>query len=389
MTKQFHEIEQPAGPPDLAPVDPQGVDAHRRMTYQSYETFLRERLAHLDRERPKAWHRDYASVKAYLESVAPMRGRLKRMLGFWVEPDDRSRVATREEEVLLEEKDFTAKRFRFEILPGLETYAVELVPTSPGPHPGLLAQHGYSGTPESVCGFVEAANLPDYSYRSLGLRGVRRGFHVLAVAHPNGYGSSKDSHSGLPGFPDMPGAYAKNRLHRMALMAGGTLFGLDMMGSSRGIDILAGREDVDADRIAMYGLSQGGESALYLPALDERVKASVCGAYFNSRLEKLIGPTRATSYLDSPEEDKFFSEVVSHFSDPDIVSLIAPRAFAVEAGQLDGAVDFELAERAFQPAAEHYERLGIPERIEFIAHEEGHVSATRRAYEFLMERLQA
>ena len=387
MTETFHEIEAPAGPPEVTPVDPTEVDAHRRLTYESYEAFLRKRLADLDGERSRAWRRDYTSVEGYLASVAPMRARLKQMLGFWVEPADRPPVVTGEEEVLLEEKDFMARRFRFEILPGIETYAVELIPTSPGPHPGLLAQHGYSGTPESVCGLVASANEPDYSYRSLGLRGVRRGFHVMAVAHPSGYGSHEDSHSGLPGFPDMPSQYGKNRLHRLAVMAGGTLFGLDMMGSSRGIDLLTRRDDVDGDRIVMYGLSQGGESALYLPALDERIKASVCSAYFNSRLPKLIGPTRATSYLDSPEEDKFFSEVVLLFSDPDIVSLIAPRAFAVEAGRLDRAIDFELAERAFPEAAAHCEKLGLADRIEFIAHAEGHVSATRRAFEFLLEQV--
>jgi hypothetical protein len=137
----------------------------------------------------------------------------------------------------------------------------------------------------------------------------------------------------------------------------------------------------------MYGLSQGGQTALFLPALDPRIAASVCACYFNDRLPKLIGPTRATSYLDSPEEDKFFSEVVSCFDDADVISLIAPRAFAVEAGLHDHAVDFEKARFAFERAQVHYQRLGIAQRIEFIAHRQGHVSATRRAFKFLEQHL--
>lgn len=170
-------------------------------------------------------------------------------------------------------------------------------------------------------------------------------------------------------------------------MAGGALFGLDMMGASRGVDYLLATGEVDAARVGMYGLSQGGQSAMFLPALDERIQASVESAYFSARLPKLIGPVRATSYLDSSEEDKFFPDVVRCFGDADLVSLIAPRPFAVEAGLLDGAVDFELAKEEYARAAVHWALLGVPERVEFIPHNQGHVSATRRAMEFLCEHL--
>jgi hypothetical protein len=143
---------------------------------------------------------------------------------------------------------------------------------------------------------------------------------------------------------------------------------------------------VDSDRIGMYGLSQGGMSALYQPALDTRIKASVSSAYFNTRFVKLIGPGhRGTTFLDALEEDKFFSDVIRCFSDSDIASLIAPRAFAVEAGELDSSIDFEWSAKEFEPAKAHYEKLGIAERIEFIGHEFGHVSVTRRALDFLEE----
>lgn len=388
MDECFADIELPAGPPLVETVDPAGVDARREAVYRSYEAFLRHRLEEWDRLRPTQWQRDYSSVDAYRVSVAPMRRRLKAMLGFWIEPDERPDPKTWGHEELLETGDFVATRFFLEVLPGLCTYAVELAPKAPGPRPGLLVQHGYSGTPELVCGLTPRANEPDYSYRSLGIRAVRRGFHVLAVHHPTSYGTLNDwNDAPLPGFEHFPMQYGKNRLHRMALMAGGTLFGLDMMASSRGLDLLARRHGVDAGRLGMYGLSQGGQSALYLPALDTRIQASVCSAYFNARLPKLIGPHRALCYLDSAEEDKFFTDVVRCFSDSDLVSLIAPRAFAVEAGLHDSSVDFEKSREEFERARAHYERLGIPQQVEFIAHAGGHISATRRAFEFLHEKL--
>ena len=384
---EYFETEKLVGPSGLAPADPAAIDAHRRKTYLSYESFLRDRLAELDRLRPKQWRRDYGGIEAYLRSVEPMRERFKGMLGFWIEPPARPPVRTWDEEQLQGTDEFAVRRFRLEVREGLETYAVELIPTSPPPHPGLLAQHGYGGTPECVCGLTAGANREDYSYRSLGIRAARRGFHVVAVQHPSGYGSVEESCSSIPDFIEYGRTYGKNRLHRLAIMGGATMFGLDMLASSRGVDLLIARDGVDSRRIGMYGLSQGGQSSLYLPAMDQRIGASVASAWFNWRFVKMIGPHRALCYLDTLEEDKFYSDIIRLFSDSDVASLIAPRAFAVEAGLKDTSVDFEKVQIEFERARHHYEKLGIGERIEFIPHAEGHVSATRRAFEFLRERL--
>jgi hypothetical protein len=383
----MHEIEQPAGAASVDPVDPAKVDEHRKQTYLSYEKYLRDQLAELDRERPTQWQRDYSSIDAYLKSVEPMRRRLQKMFGFWIDPADRPPLRTHSIESLTETDDLIARRMRLEILPGLETYAIEMEPKKNTKRAGILVQHGYAGTPELACGLAATSNADDYAYRSMGTRAAQRGFHVVSVFHPFAYGTTNDvCDAHLPGFEQYSISYGRNRLNRLATMLGGTLFGLDMMGSSRGIDLLL-RAIRDPKRIGMYGLSQGGMSALYLPALDVRVAASVSSAYFNWRYIKLVGPTRATCYLDWTDEGQFFSDVVRCFSDCDVVSLIAPRAFAVEAGLHDGAVDFEKAYAEFQRAKVHYDRLGLPQKTEFIGHASGHVSATKRALDFLQHHL--
>jgi len=103
-------------------------------------------------------------------------------------------------------------------------------------------------------------------------------------------------------------------------------------------------------------------------------------------LPKLIGPYPKTTYLDWFTEEILINQVRC-FSDADIVSLIAPRAFAAETGALDGAVDQEASGRELQLASVHYDKLDIPDMIEFIPHKEGHVSATARAFEFLRGKL--
>jgi dienelactone hydrolase len=384
----MHEIEQGAGDALVAPVDAAAVDACRRDVYLSYESFLRAHLLALDETRAALWMRDYTGVVAYEKSIEPQRKRFAKMLGFWQEPAARSALVVGQQEVLWQDDGAIAERFMYEVCPGLQSYAVRIRPKTKGPHPGLVVQHGYMGTPEMACGLVESANAADYAYRSMGLRAARRGYCVIAPHHPSGYGSNSDAVDvPLPNFPDRDVHYGKNRLHRLCVLAGGTLLGLDMLASSRAVDILLQDEEVDAARIGCYGLSRGGQTALYLPALDRRIRASVCSAYFNERLPKLIGPYSRTNYIDWFAEGQILPAQAALFSDADIVSLIAPRAFAAEAGVGDGAVDQEAARREYGRAQVHYEQLGLSERIEFIDHAEGHVAATRRAFEFLEQQL--
>src|SRR5262249_13139788 len=103
----------------------------------------------------------------------------------------------------------------------------------------------------------------------------------------------------------------------------------------------------------------------------------------------LIGPINGTCYLDWQDESQFMHEIVSSFSDPDIVSLICPRAFAVEAGAKDSAVDFDSARREFLKAREHYHRLCIGNRIEVIGHADGLVAAPAVTFGFLEDHLKS
>ncbi len=377
------EIEQPAGPPLVEPINDGEILERTSAVFRSYEAFLRDRLIGLDAARPGHWQRDYADVDAYLRSIEPMRDQLKAMLGSWVEPAERTSPHVTNRRLLLEHDRFTAEVFDLEVLTGLQTYGIELTPRKAN-GAAVLIQHGYGGTPESACGFVADANADDYAYRSFGIRAALHGFHVVAVNHPTRTGLPFEKLPPAAGDPPNDTQFGKNRLHRMAVMAGATLFGLDMMTSSRGVDML---EQIAPGRVGMYGLSQGGQSTLFLSALDTRIKASVCSAFFNTRINKLIGPHRALNYLDSLEEDKFFTQVISTFGDADLVSLIAPRAFAVEAGLHDSTVDLEKSQAEFERARVHHEKLGLPDRAAFIGHAQAHVSATAAAFDFLKRHL--
>lgn len=365
------------------------IDRRRREVYESYENALLLKCREMHSSRQGSWRRDYASIPAYEESISSKREELKAMLGWW--KDVRPPLRTSPEERVLEEKDFSVGRIRLNIVDEIWTDCLLLIPRK---RKGdrfvpLIVQHGYGGAPEAACGLVDDAYKPDYSYQALGARAAEKGYFVIAPHHPTGYGLPESSCIFLPQKGERPVQRGKNRLHRLALLAGTTLFGIDMYGLSRAVDYLETRGDVDVSRLGMYGLSQGGMSALYFPALDTRVKASVCSAYFNDRLKKMIDSAncKSTTYLDAEEEDKFLPGMLGLFSDADLVSLICPRAFCAETGRLDTSVCWEDAEREFQEAKRHYEKLGMPGRIAQIVHERGHVSESEEAFEFLRAHL--
>lgn len=76
-----------------------------------------------------------------------------------------------------------------------------------------------------------------------------------------------------------PVRYHAHQLHTR-LMQGQTLLGKVLFDVSAGIDLLQSLPEVDATRIGFIGHSYGGRTALFAPAFDKRIKASVsnCGS---------------------------------------------------------------------------------------------------------------
>ncbi|MGH2350057.1 MAG: alpha/beta hydrolase family protein, partial [Chloroflexota bacterium] len=169
-----------------------------------------------------------------------------------------------------------------------------------------------------------------------------------------------------------------------------TLMGLEMLMLSRAVDYLVSRPEIDDSRIGMYGLSQGGQSALYFPALDTRIAATVVSGYFNERFGKQLIPSdRYTAYLGTEEEDKFLMGRLSAFGDAELASLICPRPLFVEHGKRDGIGWWEYVRDEFQRVQALYVRLGIPERAALGLHDGGHIAYGEASLPFLDRWLRA
>ena len=113
-----------------------------------------------------------------------------------------------------------------------------------------------------------------------------------------------------------------------ALVASADPLAQNLWDLARGLDLLAGHPLVDPDRLGVVGLSHGGALALFLAALDSRVRAAIVSGYFGS----LVDAHRVPWNLCGSQVRPGMLEILDHV---DVGALVAPRAVLVETGTDD------------------------------------------------------
>lgn len=370
---------------DLPLVNDLEIRDRQKQLYKNYEEYYKNKLEEIHASRPGRWHRDFSSLESYEKSIQPMRDDFLRVLGGW--PWERGNLEA-EIKYLFTFDGIKVSRIWITIFENVRMDCLLLLPPGTGKRPAVLAQHGWNATPEIACGFTSDAVKADYSYLQIGARLAREGFIVIAPHMVGGWVPWGGDNRFVDEVPDNVYGYARTRIQRYASLLEMNLMGAEMFALSRAVDYLLTIPEADHQNIGMYGLSQGGTSALYFPALDTRIKASVSSAYFNQRDNKMLryrGGIRP--YIDSFEEDRFTWAPLVNFSDSDIASLICPRAFFAENGMKDTSVYWKDARDEFTLVKKIYDKLGIPDRAEIHLHPYGHVALGTKAIPFLKKHL--
>jgi len=133
----------------------------------------------------------------------------------------------------------------------------------------------------------------------------------------------------------------------------------------RCVDYLQSMPEVDGRRIGCGGLSLGGEMAMWLGAMDERIAATVSAGFL--------------TMMDQMEQNHCmcwkFEGLREQVDFADVYSLIAPRPLQCQNGILEPASQFyvPLARRAMEEIRITYKDLDRPENVILNVHGEGHV----------------
>jgi len=324
------------------------VSDRQSLLRREVEDYLRALCGALPERRNQLWRPDYASVEAFVASVEPNRERWRRALGVFG-PSSHSLEA--ESGPFYEDDRAVAVWLSLPFLGRHRARAVLALPKTGQPaYPLVLAQHGIGSSPERVFGLDDPENI----YHSYGRRLVEEGFAVLAPLNVTEAGP-------------------RARLTRMCLMLGGTLWGLEAARTARLLDYLETRPDIDATRMAMWGISLGGAYTMFTLPIEPRLKLGIVTAWFNARVAKMVvDDPRYSCFLSTEEEHIFVPGWLREFGDSDLAALICPRPLQVQTGKGDGIAWWPMVLDEFEAAGSHYERLGLGERVELDLHEGGH-----------------
>ena len=287
---------------------------------------------------------DTSSLDAFQKTVEPYRDEFRNeVIGHFddkkLEPAPRSRL-------IFDEPKYRGYEVVLDVFPDVIAYGILLVPKGikdEEKRPVVVCQHGLEGRPRDVAD--PSINNP--AYNQFAIRLAERGFVTFAPQN-------------LYIFQDR-----FRTLQRKANPLKKTLFSIIVPQHQQITDWLTTLAFVDPERIAFYGLSYGGKSAMRIPPLVSNYGLSICSADFNEWVWKNASTRSPYSYAASMEYEIFEWDLGSTFNYAEMANLIAPRPFMVERGHFDGvapdeAVGYEFAKIRFLYEA----KLGIGDRCE-------------------------
>lgn len=232
----------------------------------------------------------------------------------------------------------------YESLPGVWVTGNVYRPSGGGRHAGVLMPIGHTqeGKPE---GQLLAANL------------ALQGYVVLAY-DPIGQGEREQTYLPQIGRALSGGGGNEHlELGARSLLIGQSVARYFIQDARRGLDYLASRADVDAERLGVVGCSGGGCITTYIAALDPRVKAAAPACYIQTFRKLFPGPT--------PDSEMALPQFLANGLDvADFVEMAAPLPWLLMATTEDYFTP-EGARPVYDEARRWYGLYGAAERVQF------------------------
>jgi cephalosporin-C deacetylase-like acetyl esterase len=284
---------------------------------------------------------------------------------------DPSAPANPRSRFLYDTEDFSAYEVMLDVWPDVWAWGYLLLPKGMKPgekRPVVVCQHGLEGLPEDVVNTDEHSNAWK-PYKGFAAKLAEQGFITFS---PHNFYRGKDNF---------------RVIQRKLNLMGQTLFTVIIGQHQRILEWLGSLPNVDADRIAFYGLSYGGKSAMRIPAVLEGYCLSICSGDFNEWVRKNMSTTFRNSYMFSGEYEIFEWNLGRTFNYAEMAALIAPRPFMVERGHDDGVGIDEWVGWEFAKVKRHYDKLGVGDRTEIEWFNGPHTINGQGTYRFLQRHL--
>jgi dienelactone hydrolase len=229
--------------------------------------------------------------------------------------------------------------------------------------PAVVLQHGRNGLPRDTIDRGVSA------YNDFGSVLADRGFIVFA---PHNLYRGEDRYRWLD---------------RKANTIRATLFSFILGQHERILEWLGALPFVDPARIAFYGLSYGGETAVRIPPLLDQYALSICSGDFNQWTRKVAATDQPWSFMRTIEWEMPYWNWGHTFDYAELAYLIFPRPFMVERGHLDLVARDQWVAHEYAKVQFLYAQLGLADRTGIEFFQGGHSINGRGTVAFLHKHL--
>lgn len=284
---------------------------------------------------------DFKSLAGFTNSTAVLREHFAREIVGEIPPA--SLPAQPRSRLLYETNGISGYEVVLDVHPDVFAYGILVLPADLKDgqrRPVVVCQHGLEGRPTDVAD----PRVENPAYHRYAFRLAERGYVTFAPQNP---------YLGDTRF---------RQVLRKAQPLGLTLWSFIVRQHEVITGWLAGQPFVDPQRIAFYGLSYGGKTAMRVPVLVDRYCLSICSADYNEWIWKNVSARAPYSYLWTREYDMPEFNLGNTFNYAELSWLICPRPFMVERGHDDGVAPDEWVAYEFAKTRRHYVKLGLGDR---------------------------
>ncbi len=261
---------------------------------------------------------------------------------------------------------WTAYDVVLNVWPEVFAWGVLVVPKDLKPderRPVVVCQHGRNGVPRDTLDRSVSA------YNNFAARLAERGFITFA---PHNLYRGEDRYRWLS---------------RKANTIQATLFSFIIAQHDQILRWLDTLPFVDGQRIAFYGLSYGGETAVRVPPILEKYCLSICSGDFNQWTTKVASTDQPFSFMRTIEWEMPYWNLGQTFDYAEMAYLMVPRPFMVERGHLDLVGRDPWVAHEYAKVRWLYAQLGLEDRTEIEFFQGGHSIFGEGTFAFLHRHL--
>lgn len=293
---------------------------------------------------------------------------------------------------IVQENGYIRKKMAIETLPGVHMPFYILLPDNirdSGKSAAILAFPAHGANKDTVAGVITGPEvkrkLEKTPAECYGKEFVKRGYVVLCPDLP-GFGERlemlpAEDASFMPKGQQTPLDSTCKNLSLTSQALGFSLTGLMLWDMCRLLDYVQTLPYVEKERIGCAGFSGGGQAAMWLAAMDDRIRLAVISGYVHGYYESMFH-----SHLCCCN---YFPGLWELADISDICALIAPRPLYIENGSTDvenGSKGIAGPKEQVEKIREAYTLFQTQDNIKFTVPEGGH-AWYGTCYDFVAQKL--